>query len=114
MIRPESHRCRRRDREWFRPSRGIHDRDNELHDCARRVKFAGIACRIAHLPEHGFIEQAKGVNLILGGEVDFVDLVHDIAQQIAVRHAIEHALKDGGNHVAAVTVGTAKRTKISE
>ena len=36
------------------------------------------------------------------GEVDAVDLVDDVAQQVAALHAVVDALEDGGDHVAPV------------
>ena len=87
------------------PSRGFDHGDDELHDGPRRVELAGIARRVPHLAEHGLVKQAEGVDLVLGSEVDFVDLVDDIAQQVAVRHAVDRALEDRGDHVAAVAVG---------
>ena len=71
------------------PRRGFIDGDHEPHDGARRVEFAGIARRVAHLAEHGFVKRAESVNLVSGSEMDAVDFVDDIAQQIAARHAVE-------------------------
>ena len=58
----------------------IRDRDHEPHDGARGVKLAGIARRIAHLAQHGFVERAQRVQLVAGGEMNAVELVDDIAQ----------------------------------
>ena len=63
----------------------IRDRDHEAHDGARRVKLAGIARRVAHLAQHGFVERAERVQLVTGGEMNAGELVDDIAQQIAAR-----------------------------
>ena len=85
----------------------VRDGDHEPHDGARGVKLAGIARRIAHLAQHGFVERAERVQLVAGGEVDAVELVDDIAQQVAADHAVLHALEHGGDDIApVVAVGT--------
>ena len=58
-----------------------------------RVELAGVARRVAHLPQHGLVERAQGVDLLAGGEVDAVDLVDDVAQQVAAHHAVVDARK---------------------
>ena len=63
--------------------------DHEPDDGARGVELAGVAGGVAHLLEHGLVEMAEGVDLLGGGEVDAVDLVDDVAQQVAVDHAVD-------------------------
>ena len=46
------------------PSCGFDDCDHEAHDGARRVELAGVAGGVAHLPEHGLVEMAEGVDLV--------------------------------------------------
>src|SRR5437879_6106953 len=105
--------ARRRIKDDF-AEMGIYDGDNELNNGTRRVELAGIACGIAHFAKHGFVERAQSVDFVLRSEVDFVDLVDDIAEEIAVGHAIKRALKNLGDHVAAVTVSTAKGPQIGK
>ena len=71
----------------------IGDFHHEAHDGARRVELAGVAGRVAHFPEHGFVESAEGVDLVARREVDAVDLVDHVAQQIAALHAVIDALE---------------------
>ena len=80
----------------------IGDLDHEAHDGARRVELAGIAGRVAHLAQHGFVERAERVQLVRRREVDAANLVDDVAQQIAALHAVIDALEHGRDHVAAV------------
>ena len=97
------------------PRRGSVTGDHEAHDGARRVELAGIARRIAHLAEHGFVERAERVQLVAGGEMDAVELVDDVAQQVAADHAVLHAAKHGGDDIApVVAVGTGQRAQIAE
>ena len=79
---------------------GIDHRHHEAHDGPRRVELAGVAGRVAHLPEHGLVEVAERVNFFGRREVDAVDLVDDVAQQIAAFHAVLHAFEHLGNHLA--------------
>ena len=67
----------------------VGDLDHEPHDGARRVELAGVAGRVAHLPEHRLVEMAERVDLVAGGEVDAVDLVDHVAQQVAAHHAVD-------------------------
>ena len=93
----------------------VGDLDHEAHDGARRVELAGIAGRIAHLAQHGFVERAERVQLVAGGEMDAGDLVDDVAQQIAALHAVIDALEHGGDDVApVVAVGAGERAQIGE
>ena len=58
---------------------------------------------------------AEGVDFAGGGEVDAVDFVDDIAQEVAVDHAVDGAFEDGGDHVAPVaTVRTLKAAEVGE
>lgn len=41
----------------------ISDCDHEAHDRTRGVELAGIPRRIAHFPQHGFVERAEGMEL---------------------------------------------------
>ena len=92
----------------------IGDRDHEPHDGARRVKLAGIARRIAHLAQHGFVKRAQRVQLVAGGEMNAVELVDDIAQQVAADHPVLHALENGGDDIApVVAVGAGQRAQDS-
>ena len=89
--------------------------DHEAHDGARGVELAGIARRIAHLAQHGFVERAEGVQLVAGGEVDAVELVDDVAQQVAADHAVLHAAKHRGDDIAPiVAVGAGERAQVAE
>src|SRR5205823_6437993 len=98
----------------FAESRVDH-RDNELHECSRRVELAILPGGVAHLLEHGFVKMAEGVNLVGGGEVDAVDLVEHVAQQVTVEHPVNRALEDGADHIAAVaTSGTGEGAKVGE
>ena len=93
----------------------IGDGDHEADDGARGVELAGIAGGIAHLAEHGFVEGAEGVQLVAGGEVDAVELVDDVAQQVAADHPVLHAAEDGGNDLApVVAVGAGEGAQVTE
>jgi len=47
--------------------------------------------------------------------MDAVELVYDIAQQVAAHHPVLHAAKHGRDHVAAVvTVGTGECAQVTE
>ena len=71
--------------------------------------------RSAHLAEHGFVERAQRVQLVAGGEMNAVELVDDIAQQVAADHAVLHALEHGGDDIAPiVAVGTCERAQVTE
>ena len=70
------------------PQARVGDGDHEPDHRPRSVKLARIARSIAHLAEHGFVERAQRVQFIAGGEVDAVELVDDIAQQVATDHAV--------------------------
>ena len=78
----------------------VGDGDHEADDGARGVELAGIAGGIAHLAEHGFVQGAQGVQLVAGGEVDAVQLVDDIAQEVAADHPVLDALEHGGDDIA--------------
>src|SRR5260370_18511386 len=80
----------------------VDDLDHKAHDCARRVELARIASRIAHLFEHGYVEVSEGMYVFGGGEVNTVDLVDDVAQQVAIDHAVDDAAKDSGDYIAPV------------
>ena len=71
------------------PSRGSMTCDHEADDGARRVELAGVAGGVAHLPEHRLVEVAERVDFVGRGEVDAVDLVDDVAQQIAADHPVD-------------------------
>ena len=97
----------------------IRHRDHESHDGARRVKLAGIARRIAHLAQHGFVERAQRVQLVAGGEMNAVELVDDIAQQVSADHAVLHALEYGGYDIApsvrdTCRIGTGQQAQVAE
>ena len=62
----------------------VGDRDDEPHDGARGVKLAGIARRIAHRAQHGFVERAQRVQFVAGGETNAVEVVDNIAPIVAV------------------------------
>jgi hypothetical protein len=82
------------------PRRGSHDLHHEAHHRARRVELAGVARRVAHLAQHRLVQVREGVDLFAGAEVDAVDLVDDVAQQVAADHAVLHALEDVGDDLA--------------
>lgn len=91
---------------------GLH---HEAHDRARRVELARVPGGVAHLFEHRFVEVSQCVYLFGRGEVDGVDLVDDVAQQVAVDHAIDDAAKDGGDDVAPVNAAaTLQGTQVGE
>ena len=46
--------------------------------------------------------------------MDFVDFVDHIAEEIAVGHPVEGAMKNFGNNVAAVAISAAEQTQIGE
>lgn len=93
----------------------VGDFDHQLHDGARRVELARVACRVAHLLEHAFVEHAEGVHFGGGGEVDLVDFVDHVAQQVAVLHTVSGALEDGGDDVRArVVVGALEVAQVGE
>src|ERR1019366_3836535 len=79
-------------RSYWRPSRRFNGPHHEPNEQARRINLAGIARRIAHLAEHGFVERAKSVKLAAGSEMDAGNLVDDVAQQVAADHAVQPAL----------------------
>jgi hypothetical protein len=88
---------------------------HEAHHRPRGVELAGVAGGVAHLPRHGLVERAEGVQLVARGEVDAVDLVDHVAQQVAAAHAIVHAAEDGRDHVAAVVaVGAGEPAQVGE
>ena len=82
----------------------INGGDDELHDRARRVEFAGIAGCIPHFAEHRFVHVPQRVDLILRCEMNVVHPVDDIAQQIAVHHAVDGALKHARDHIPPIAV----------
>jgi hypothetical protein len=87
----------------------------EAHDGAQSVKLAGIARRIAHLAEHGFVERAEGMQLVAGSEMDAVEFVDDVAHQVAADHAVLHTSKHRGNHIpAVVAVRVGERAQVTE
>ena len=93
----------------------VGDDNHEADDGTRRVELAGVARRIAHLAEHGFVERAQRVQLVAGGEMDAGNLVDDIAQEVTALHAVVHALEHGGNHVPPIiAVGTGERAQVTE
>ena len=91
------------------------DFDHEADDGARRVELAGVAGGIAHLLEHRLVEMAESVDLVAAGEMDVVDLVDHVAQQVAVDHPVDRALKHGRDHVAPVAaVGALQAAQVGE
>ena len=89
--------------------------DHEAHDRPRRVELTGVAGRIAHLAQHGFVERSQGVQLVAGGEVDAGNLVDDIPEQVAALHPVVDAAEHGGDDVAAVvTVGAREPPQVGE
>jgi hypothetical protein len=110
----EAARACRRVKHGFAETR-IERLDHEADDGAGRVEFAGIARRVAHFPQHRFVQRAERVQFVAGGEVDAVDLVQQVAQQIAVDHPVLHALEHGGDHVAAfVAMGGREAAQVGE
>src|SRR5690606_8566261 len=61
---------------------------------------ARVAGGIAHFAQHGFVEVREGVDLLARVEVNAVDLVDDVAQQVAADHAVLHALEHVGDDLA--------------
>ena len=89
------------------PSLRIDLLDHEADDRARRVELAGVAGGVAHLAEHRLVEVGHRVDVVGGGEVDLVDLVDDVAQQIAGEHPVVGLLENGGEHVAGIVLAGA-------
>jgi hypothetical protein len=107
-------RAARRVEHHFAQAR-VSNGDHEAHHRARRVELAGIARRIAHLAQHRFVERAERVQLIVGGEVNAVELVDDVAQQVAAHHPVLHAAKHRGDHVTPiVAIGTGELAQITK
>ena len=94
---------------------GINNFDHESDNGTRGIEFSGIACGIAHLFEHGFVQMAERMNLIRRIEVDAADLVDHISQKIPVDHAIDRAFEDGGDDITSVApVRTLKVSQIGK
>ena len=87
---------------------------NELDQGARSVELARVTRRIPHLPQHALVQVPESVDFVLGREVDVVDLVDDVAQEVAVDHPVDGAFEHLGDDVAAVAVGALERTQIGE
>jgi len=79
---------------------GVGDLHHETNYRARGIEFAGIASRIAHFPQHGFVQMRQGVNLFAAVEMNAVDLVDDVTQQKAADHAVLHAFEHVGDDFA--------------
>jgi hypothetical protein len=79
---------------------GVADLHHEAHHRARGVELARVASGVAHLAQHGFVQVREGVNLLAAAEVNAVDLVDDVAQQVAADHAVLHAAKHIGDDLA--------------
>ena len=89
--------------------------DDEAYDGTRRIELAGVASRVAHLFEHGFVEVRDGVNVVGRIEVDVIEFVHDLAQDVAGPDAIIGALKDHANDGADIAcVLAAQASKIGD
>jgi hypothetical protein len=78
----------------------VADLDHEADYRARCIELAGIARRVAHFAQHRFVEVREGVDFFAGAEMDTVNLVNDVAQQVAADHAVLNALEDVGHHLA--------------
>ena len=92
------------------PEPGVGHRHHELDHGAGGVEFAGIAGGVPHLPEHGLVEMAQGVDFLAGGEVDAVDFIDDIPEQVAADHAVEDAAEDPGDDIPTVAAVAALET----
>ena len=82
---------------------------HEAHHGARSVELAAVARRVAHFAQHGFVQMREGVDFLAGVEVDAVDLVDDVAQQIAADHAVLHTLEHVCNDFALAAFFTLAR-----
>jgi len=101
----------RLDEETARAAGRVEDRLAELrrhllHDEAdrgpRSVELARVAGGVAHLAQHRLVQVRHRVDVVGGGEVDPLDLVDDVAQEVAGEHAAVGLLEDGGDRVARV------------
>ena len=93
----------------------VRDRNHELHDRTRRVELAGIAGRIPHLAEHGFVQVTECVYLFRRVEMDTAHLVDHVAQEVSGLHAIGHAAEDvGDDFLPALAGGRLESTQIGE
>ena len=55
------------------------------------------------------------MDFVRGIEVDAVDLVDDVAEQVAADHAVNDAAKHGGDHIPAVAaVGPLQPAQVGE
>ena len=89
--------------------------DDEAYDGPWRVELAGVASRIAHLFEHGLIEEGDGVNVVGRVEVDVVQLIDDLAQDVAGPDAVVGAAKDDADDGADIAcVLAAQASKIGD
>src|SRR5262249_41288103 len=61
-------------------------RNHEANHRSGRVELAVLACGVAHLAEHRFVQVTERKQFLLSEEVDVADLVDYIPQQIAREH----------------------------
>ena len=84
----------------------VHHLHHEAHHRARGIELASITCGIAHLAQHRLIQVRQRVGFFAAAKVDAVDLVDDVAQQVAADHAVLDALEDVGHHLTLAALGT--------
>ena len=74
----------------------------------RGCRTARVAGRVAHLTEHRLVQVRHRVDVVGRGEVDLVDLVDDVAEEVAGQHPVVRLLEHGGEHVAGVVAAGAR------
>jgi hypothetical protein len=79
---------------------GVDHVHHELGDGARRVELARVAGAL-QVFEDLFVEVVELVALALAVEVDGVELVDDLAQQVAALHVVVGVFEHAAHHIAA-------------
>lgn len=62
---------------------GLYDLDDSADERARSVVLATVASGVVHVPDFGFVEMREFVFLSLRAELQFVNVVEDVAQIVA-------------------------------
>ena len=78
--------------------------DDEPDHRPRRVELARVAGGVAHLAQHRLVEVRHRVDVVGRVEVDLVDLVDDVAQQVAGEHPVVGLLEHRGERVARIVL----------
>src|SRR4051794_18755966 len=74
---------------------GVKSPNHETDNWAGRVELARVACRVAHLPQHGFVELRHGVGVVRGDKADLVYLIDQVGEKVAGEHPVAGVAKDG-------------------